>query len=573
MVADISPEEARKLLREFEGQPIKEDTFAQGLIGAPTGIASILDIPGQLVNLGLYGAEKIGNKLGSDIQTPRIPAYATEGIRALTNKLAGEPQTEMGAKGRQAGEFLGSFISPAHGTGIRPLTTARGAINAASGVNPAKYEAFKAAGITPTLGEISNSRATMRGQELLRNMPLAAGRFEKIEATREQQLENLFKQFGEIEKALTPEQTKALTSKGGKAYNKKAKDVASKLYDRAWKNVDDYAEVPLYKTREAIANELSAITPEARKVLKDSTGGKALEKLQDAIINNGGKLPFGDLKKVFKSDLSDLVNTFGQVGTAEQGKLKHIIGTLDKEMGDYIRKTNPKAAKDLDKADKFWSQYSERNKDIANLASKEADPIKIFNSNLVKLKKGDTQPTKVIMQRLDPIEREQYSATMINELGSGANGEFDPMMWSRNFNKLRPESQKMMMSGLSKEQAEKLPKISEALEHVKFTKGQGNPSGSAYTGALVAMIMGGPTNAAKLGGAFYGGSHLFTNPLVIDALYAASKTRTQLGFKKVIDKYLPDITAQMSRIEALKQQNEISPEEARQLLMQMEQSR
>lgn len=678
MKPKLTREEALHLAQKHNLIPPQEDTFAQGLIGAPTGVASMFDIPGELYNLTATGIEKVGKKLGYNPELPRINPNATLAAREITNMIAGEPQTEMGRRGRAGGELLGSFIGPG-GTRVKPIEAVKdvgkGITKTTSGLagfNPSKYETFQKAGIAPTLGEVSNNPVVPMVQKGLEHFPGSAHVFHKKIATREEKLDQLFNKVADIESSLKISQTGKLTEKGAQAYNAKATEVAGKLYDRAKKGLDPNSPVPLPKTSKAIEEAFMDMSPEAMEILAKSKGGPEILKLYERInapvsksaelgsyytpksarsmsnqsytplakneppipeppfehknlylppkniksypsnaseaqniINmteptsplnvtqskfsgqelrytdrQPGTIPFHELKYVNKKELDDLVDVFGKVGTGEEGRIKKVVGALREDMKNHVLEVNPKAARDYAQADKMWKQYSDRPRQIANKAATETDPIKIFNDNLSRLKKGDTEPTKIIMQRLDPADKKLYSSTAMNELGSGTNGAFDPNKFGKEFNKLRPESQDMLLSGFPKADANKIKEVAKALDHARIASSVANTSKTAYytaLGAWATNLWYNPlTSLAAAGGARIT-SEVFTNPVVLDALYKASKTKTVDGVNKVMRKHLPGIISEISRMEAINQQENEKPkltkEQAEKLLMQMEQSR
>lgn len=560
-LSKLSNEELLSLKKSKEPEISIGGNLKQFAAGIPAGIASIADLPAAAGNLGLWGAEKIGNALGSDYKTPTIPYYAHDAVTNLTNKIVGEPKNYQEEIARSAGNIGGAFINPT--AALRNI--------GGKAASAAKLGAFKEAGITPTLGEITTSKPLMGTEELLKKSPITAGVYEKAAILRDKELGELFAKHGQLDKALPINEAGSVVKKGAKAYNDKAKSVANRLYEKAWGGIDAKTPVPLSNTLKVIDESLAAVTPEARELLQKSTSGKTLIQLEKAIKNNNGALPIADIKKVYRKEIDDLINTWGQVGSNEQGVLKNIRNALDSETKAFVIAENPKAAKDFAKADKFWSGFSERNKKIANKVSAQENPVQAFNQSLGALKKGDADQVKVLMQRLPKEDKGILSATYMNELGRGAAGEFDPNKWGREFMKLRPEAKVVFTSGLPKESASKLNKISEALAHNRTVKGQGNFSGTAYMAQLMSLPTAGvfapvTTGVTALGG--YALSKMFTSPKFIDAVYAASKAKDPVVLHKILNsakynKLLPTIAALKAEInKSPKNLKEEAPQQA-----------
>jgi hypothetical protein len=572
MKPKLTKEEASMLAQQHNLLPPKEDKFKEYITGFPTGIASIADIPGQLVNLGMAANRYVGNKLGFP-QEPEenIPPYFTNLAREATNKLVGEPQTEVGKRARKAGEFFGGFIGPG-GTGVNPAKIGKNLKTAGAktsevltGFKPELYEKFAAAEMVPTVADVTKSRPVKRFQNVLTETPFAAGIMETAGEKRAFDLENKFADI--VANSKLVEEAGQLVQQGASKYNKKAIDISTKMYEKAWKGIKNDEMVPLPNTFKAIQEQMHAITPEAKAKLAQSTSGQELLGLAQAIENHNGALPFHDLKKVFKKDIASLVKDWKAVGDSGQGQLKHVGGILDNEMREFTKSKNPAAAKDFARADEFWKKYSERNRKVANKQVGLESPVSSFESVNNALKRGDTRPAKVIMQKLPESEKAELSSTFMYELGREGE-EFSPEKWARNFAKLRPESKKVMLSGLDNQHARKLDAISEAMKETKHTRFVGNPSGTEYTRNLMATLMSAPGFVIKsTSGAL--AAKTMTSPEFIDAMYAASKVKTPAAMQKVMTKF----GSILLRENAIKNENtkpKLTQEEALELLKQYE---
>lgn len=508
---------------------------AAGLI---PGISSIADIPAMLVNLGInipeYAAEKVtGKVIPENVKAKRFPYYGHKAGENIANKLAGEPKTETERMARIGGELGGAFLSPSQvtrklGAGLTKVSSK------AVGFSPEKYEIFKEAGINPTLPEVSNFKSIEQVQKGLEHLPFSAGKIEKTMVEREEKLHDMFTKLGEINRNKPIRQTGEIIKEGAKAYNKKAQEISSKLYDKAWKGINREAPVSMDNTSNAIVESLNAISPSARKRLAESSTGKELLKLQEDIINNGGAIPFGDLKSVYKKDIDKGVNMWQGVADVDQATLKQISNAIKQDMDSFVKEANPQAAKDLAKADKYWANFSERNRKIANKAINETDPTKIFEGIISDLKGGDIAPPRVILQRMNPTDKKTFSEIFLSELGRGAEGQFDPIKWGKEVNKMRPESLHVALGGLPSLQAKQVKDMAKAIDLMK--PGQAQTSGMSYVLSALGTAFSPMTTVKGLSVA-RGLGEIFTNPKVTSAMYQASKTKTPLQLKNVLAKY------------------------------------
>lgn len=540
--------------KKSSSQEMQESNIGkQAAAGIIPGLTSIADLPALGYNALTtpvdYLFEKVtGRELPAE-QKEGIPYYGHEFGANIANKLVGTPQTEAEEYARLGGEVAGGFLSPGTIGSIaaKPIKEiGKFAAQKLSGISPQKYETFQKAGITPTLSEVSKYQPIEKVQRVIEQAPWGAGKMEKFALEREKELNHLFSEIGEINKAKSISQTGELTKKGAVAYNEKAQSVASKLYDKAWKGVDKNAAVPMPNTHKTIRESLSAISESARRRLAESPTGRELLKIEDDIIENKGTLPFGDIKSVYKKDIDKGVKLWEGVADVDQAILKRISGALKQDMDDFVLQHNPKAANDLKKADKFYSNYSERNRDIANKAAKETDPIKTFNGLVSDLKGGDYQPAKVIMQRLKPEDKKIFSATFLNELGRGANGDFDAMKWAKELNKLRPESRNTALSGFPKAQTKHIEEIANA---ISLTKSENMTPGINY----VMTLLGGAINPllpVKAAVASRMGAEIFTNPKITNALYEASKASDPIKLEKILAKH-----SILPRMEIIREEN------------------
>ena len=282
----------------------------QAASGIIPGLASIVDIPAFLGNAALATGEYAAKKYygNNELESPRIPYVGHQVGTGIANFLSGKPQTEEEQLARLGGELGSAFINPSQiakqaGTKLSAKATS---------FNPTKYEAFEKAGINPTLGEVSNAKYIQTIEEGLKRSP--AGKvFENASEARETALDDLFSTHLKTEKAVSFPEAGEIVKKGAQSYNRKAKDVAEKLYKKAFSHLDPKTAIPLPKTMKAIDESLTAITPQAREILQSTTSGKAFIRLENAIKANQVILPLGDVRSVYRGAIDDLINTWEEV--------------------------------------------------------------------------------------------------------------------------------------------------------------------------------------------------------------------------------------------------------------------
>lgn len=544
----LSREEAIKALQQLNAaQPQSSNKVAQGFAGVPAGLLSAADIPALGYNAVTYGVNKAAELFGRPERADYLPYRGAELGRQIGNRLVGEPETEGEEIARTIGEIGGSFTSPsglknlvtapvaaAKTIGNTALAPARGLSNKVIGTNPQAVEAFREAGVQPTLADVSNSPVVKRVQNIASELPIGSGIVGKSVNTKLEQIENRFGDIIERSAAKTKSEGGEILQKGASNYNKKATEVAGKLYDRAWKNIKPDTKVDMTDTLKVIDDSFDAITPEAKQLLKKAGGADLLEDLSSAIRKYDGKLPLSDVKNIYKGRLENLVNTFGQVGSKDQANLKRVVGAINKDLEKSIGTLDPNALKDLKKADKFWADFSDRSREIANKTIGSNKPVDLFNNTLNSLKKGDVEPYKVLSQRLNTADREALNATFLEKMALKGN-EFSGTEFAKNYNKL-PKESKAALFNASPDKLKKLDNLVDIIDYGKSTAAAGNPSGTAYTAAIMGLFIN-PQVALGTAGGTYLAAKAFTNPKVINGLYALSKTKTPEQAVKVFDSY------------------------------------
>lgn len=513
----------------------------QTLAGLIPGVSSILDIPALAGNAAMWPGQYIAQKVtgNNDIKTPSIEYYGHDMGSKLADILAGIPQSSGEQEARTTGELITAPLNPAK-LAKAPLSMIGKGVGKATSFNPTKYKMFEEAGLQPRIGDVSDSVFVKRLNNAVEQLPLGNLRV----GQREAKLANNFEDLSPV----SLESTGELTSKGATGYNNKIKAAANKLYEKAWQGIDQKSSVDLSDTLSEISNAFEAITPEAREILENTTGGKILKEIQNDILKNKGTLPFKDLKEVYKYKIDDLIDSWGQVGKSDQGKLKRVYNSINQDMNKFVLQHNPEALEDLKIADKFWANYSDKNRGIANKFIDQKSDIASFNQIKNSLEKGETRQAKLVLQGLSSTEKKDLTHTLIFEQGKNAEGEFNPYKWANNFNKMPKESKVVYLSGLPLGDSTKLRRIAGALGNVKETAKHGNPSGSAYSGAVIGTlisVVSSPVIAAKTLGAPLIAGELFSNPKIIDALYNATKVKTAKEATRVIDKYKPIIAKEI----------------------------
>ena len=578
---ELLAEKARRMLladkkRQDEQFPatsraMEGSTLKQGIAGIIPGIASIGDIPAAIYNLATQSRgtnEKGIEDPFSDMPSiPQAPYVFHNTGEAVADSLFGKPKTEGERSARMVSEIASSFINPTNVIKkvLSKIPSPAALAAKATKFSVPKYEALDAAGMTKTLGSTSDSIPVIMAEEGLKYFPVSSGTIMKARKSNVDKLENLFLEEANIRPGKVDEvKSRAnLVTEGYQAYNDNAKAVASKLYGQESRKIKPDSPVPMDTALATINKSLETFSPEAKAILEKSGAGSKLVELKQAIIKNGGTLPYQDVKQTFIPLMNDLIDSWGQIGTREQGLLKRNVDAFNKDVRNYVKTVDPKAAESLVKADKFWADFSKRERKITNKGSTQTDPLSQFNSVYTPLLKGDTEPYRIATQHLPAPKKKAFDIELNTELGlDKGSASFDPFVWAKNFNKLRKPAQDAALSSLPKSSADKLRGVAKSFANIQDAGQYGNHSRTTFYQTLTAYIgsfLVTPITSTATGIAAYPAGKLFTNQTVIDAMYAASKARTVKDLEKVAAKFEPQLN--IASIAAQSKKGEESPEQ------------
>lgn len=579
-----------------------------GVEGEPTKSQKIFSTPASYIGTGMgaklahmglkKGLEKFPSflspkeggaktKLIESMAPSSWKDIATLGGAGLLGGALRETVSEKHPIGRFAAEAIGAGLG---GAGTR-LGTDIGTIAKGVPEKVAKlvefdapaYEAYQKAGITPSLAEVSKSGPIKTVQNLFNRLAFSSGVMRKASERRKEELSDLGDQLIDSSKILEPSEAGKVQREGFKSYNKKAKEIAGQLYERGFGAIPKDTQVPLMPVAKAIDKMYETLSPDARNIITASKGGKALIDFRNSIRSGGhptaeympldqaGKLPFGDLKNIYKSDLADIVDSWQSVGTRDQGKVKKILDILDKTTTSFLEKEHPEGLRYLKKADKFWADYSELNRHIANQASETIDPFVVWTSQFNRLKRGNTHPVEVMLKESSPAQRKEIGTTWLNEFGLDAQKDFSLEQAAQSINKLKPKSKDVLFGAIGGEEANKLRSIFDALKFGKSINLHENPSGTAYMLAMWETIRNFTAAAPGLG-VSYVGAKKFTDPAFLQMLYEVSRAPTTSAAEKTFKYYnnmLNNAAHQVTKGAPEKKDEGVesmSPEEAQELL-------
>lgn len=477
------------------------------------------------------GASKIASKYFAP-QTARD--YAALGSAGIGSSLASEAAPDnpwASVLGGVAGSFVPGAASSITRTVLKPGQTLANLL----GINPAKAQAFQQAGLQPTLSNVSDSRFIGNIENTLREIPFASTPLQKTIAETQDKIEALGK-------GLTQVGAGEVAQTNLRNWQKKGTEITAKLKAKVDPYIDGSEKVPINKSLSIIRKQPKFDEPEIQKDFDKSTIGKFYKKINKIAERQGGGISYNGAVRIRK-DIDDEITTFRKYGKEEQGALKHLRDNLQADIGEAIKSKSPKAAKDWERYNKFYTKFSRKNEDIIQglLENKTAtEAFRDITNNLYV----DAREADAVLKSLKPEQKQVFSQSLIKELGSNPQNEFTAFQFAKQFKKLEPTAQEIILSPYSKETQKQLRATVDAIDAIKDTAELANKSRTAYTNIVTGLLTGSAGGGALAGGTlgFVAApiatlvtarglsSGLFANPKFINWLGKASQIKTPKEF-------------------------------------------
>jgi hypothetical protein len=496
----------------------------------------------------LVGGSGIGKAL---IKLPGMIGKIGRGISAINPVTpTSMAATSAGAAGSHAAlENNPEDITSAIALGLAPdilLRSGRGLINKrvaakATSLNPDIVENFKEIGISPTLGQASQSGPLKTIEKLLENTPIAG---KKIRELRSQQNKTIGSVFGPAAEGLAQSELEAgkTIHKGFSVAKEKADQLTGELKHKVLEKVktapsdliDIKDSLNFYKELEK-NNKTAAMM----KLLEDSPLGKEASRLKKMASHNNGKVPFGDVEG-FRTHLFDEI-TKRELGSISRGRLEHFRSLLNQDIHPYMNSIG--AGKEWNRYNKFYSNYATYHK--SNLLQPKEVPIleahKLFD-NIGTSGKLDRPLLNTVYGSLGKTEQKNIMDSLIQKMGKDGN-DWNAHRFAKRFESQPKETKDLFLKPLSQPMKERFKSVLKSIDAIKETNSFSNTSRTAYTQMAIdtakigipagAAILAGnsPTDTAwemalVLAGSRAIASGMFANPKFINWAYKGSKLKT-----------------------------------------------
>ena len=559
------------------GPKLKEALTALGLPEAENAtervsedVASGMAGAGGMVGLG-RGMARAGNALVKRIGEVLATAPGLQVTSGATGSgAASVVREEGGGPGAQLAAGLAGASVPALAAAARAAVrgTVRGGESGRQRVEQ-NIETFEKAGAgTPTVGQASESRVMRAIESGMAKAPGGAGRMAAKAETEAAGLGTKVDSIASILAGRTGAAPAGRQIKGGlEHFVDEFKASSGKLYDVLDRHIPKDKNVQVSNSRAAL-EKLNADIPGAPNLSKWFKNAKiqgiegALDKDAPAtqaqpiisrILGAGGEqlvtgqtpakvagIPYEALKKL-RTLVGNEISDSTIASDVPRSKWKPLYAALTKDMAAAAKESGPKAEVAFARASNYYRAGMQRLDDVLGPVMKKGDPEDIFAAALSGTKEGATTISGV-MKSLPVESRKVVAGTMLRRLGIATPGKqnelgevFSSETFLTNWNRISPDSKRVLFSTLTDEMRSDLNKIAKVAANMREgSKVFANPSGTAQAtmsgataGAAFMSVLFGRVDVAVGISATVAGTNatarLITNPNFVHFLAGATK--------------------------------------------------
>jgi hypothetical protein len=548
------------------GNTLKPQTFNQKALG--TGAEFLASGKATAI-------PKAASKIGKFIAPQGEQAYASLFGAGVGTEAGRELFPDSAAAQFAAG--LAGGLTPGALSALSPNQLAQNVASKALGINPQSAQAFKDANLTPTLADLSDSKFIKGAQNVAVQAPFVGTPISNsIKNTKEQ-----IAKYGE---GLTQINAGELAQRGLRDWQTKGSQVAAELQKRMARFMTPSEGIVVDKTLDAIRSAPKFSTAEAKSQFANSAVGKEYNKLAGIAEKNNGTVPYEDLV-YFRQQIDDQINNFGLLGfNKEQGSLKNLRTQIQQDIGQAFKGKGDAAYNAFEKHNKFYTAFARKNEDIVNGLIKNKTATEAFKSIVGDLK-IDAKKADAVLGSLKPEQKQVFSKSLISELGQSPQNEFNPSYLATNFKKLEPQAQEVVLGSFTPEGKKQFRATIDAIDAMKSTKAEANPSGTFNQTLKLGTVGGLLTEPVTTGSLLLGGrltAGLMTSPKFLKWLSEAPRLQDEAQVAKHLGslakigidspQIAPDIARYLEDVEADDELRNLSDEELMQLYNNQEDS-
>ena len=434
-----------------------------------------------------------------------------------------------------------------------------------------RLKAFIDAGVSPTLGQVSQKRGIQTVEMVLGNFPGSSGRIAshalkaqddlgKIAFNSASKLINKTLPASEVEvgKAITQGIKNGVNASDG--FIGRFQSRVGQLFEEASQLVPKNTLVSLESTLTKLKDLVSPIKgAEATSLIfKNQFLDDIFKGLQTDLKKNGGKLSW-EAVKALRSKIGNKLSSFDLIPDVDKAQLKLIYGALSEDLKLTAKGISKQAYNKILRADKYYSKGLKRIEDYLQPITKVGDPDRIVSVLLNSAKEGASR-INAIKKSLNPDQYKIFLSSVIDRLGRiqpaqaiggdilEGSGKFSSETFLTNWSRLSDKAKEALFTGKgwSKEMIKDFDNIVKISSIIRQSgKTFKNPSGTADRVVGQGIVLGGGATAFTGNPAFLVGvlgaigganisSRLFTNPSFIKWLAQGTKIASTKGMDGIL---------------------------------------
>ena len=434
-----------------------------------------------------------------------------------------------------------------------------------------RLKAFIDAGVSPTLGQVSQKRGIQTVELILGNIPGSSGRITAHAVKAQDELGkvafNTAKNFinktlpsseVEVGKTITQGIKNGVNASDG--FVGRFQSRVGQLFEEASQLVPKNTLVSLESTLTKLKDLVAPIKgAEATSlILKNQFLDDILKGLQKDVAKNGGKLSW-EAVKALRSKIGNKLSSFDLIPDVDKAQLKMIYGALSEDLKLTAKGISKEAYNKILRADKFYSKGLKRIEDYLQPIMKVADPDRIVSTLLNSAKEGASR-INAIKKSLNPDQYKIFLSSVLDRMGRiqpaqalggevlEGTGKFSSETFLTNWARLSNKAKEVLFSGKgwSKEMIKDFDDIVKISSIIRQSgKTFKNPSGTADRVVGQGIVLGGGATAFTGNPAFIFGvlgaigganitSRMFTNPSFIKWLAQGTKIASTKGMDGVL---------------------------------------
>lgn len=435
--------EATGNLATHAGLPQPEtasERIAQDVAEGGAGVAATVGLGGLLARAASPIASAIGQGLTEGIGT-QIASGAAAGAGSGAAREGG------GGEGAQLAAGLAAGLSPTVGA-FAGKAAIRGAVRGGEAGRQQMADNIKtfeeSAGITPTLGQATQSRAIQATETALSNVPGSSGFMARRGEVQAKALQDA---VDDISQKLSPNANGwgagEAIAKGVDTFKNNVKTVQKNLYGKLDEHIPAQTPVQVDRSRQALAalNEGIDGAPSLSQFFRNSKISSIesaflddLDKFAKANVPAGmqgmgvapqaGNLPYQAVQKL-RSMVGAEIADASLVADVPRSKWRALYAALSDDLGTAAEAAGPVAQQAWTRANQYTKASIQRLEQLESVVNRDA-PEKIFKAATSGLSDGGTQINRVMKSM--PIEnRREVAAAVLQRLGRARNSAQDEM--------------------------------------------------------------------------------------------------------------------------------------------------